>query len=91
MLEFKGLLCFSTNSFILQLTVYFTLHTFRVDFSLYNNFRLNRWAEFQLVPILQQELINLVILWFCTKSDFAHLILTVTRSFIYANPKWSFK
>ena len=91
MLEFKGLLCFSTNSLILQLTVYFTLHTFRVDFSFCNNFRLDRWTEFQLVPILQQKLINLIILWFCTKSDFAHLILTVARSLIYANPKWSLK
>ena len=61
MLEFQRLLRLCSNAFILQLALNFALHTFRIDFSLYAYFGLNRGTEFQLVPILQQKLIDLVI------------------------------
>ena len=61
MLEFQRLLRLCSNAFILQLALNFALHTFRIDFSLYDHFGLDRGTEFQLVPILQQKLIDLVI------------------------------
>ena len=82
MLEFQRLLRLCSNAFILQLALNFTLHTFRIDFSLYGYFGLDWGTEFQLVPILQQKLIDLVIFGLGTKSDFAYLVLTVIRSFV---------
>ena len=82
MLEFKGLLCFSTNSLILQLTVYFTLHTFGIDFSLYGYFGLDRGTEFQLVPIFKQKLIDLIIFGLSAKCDFAYFVPAMFDSFV---------
>ena len=61
MLEFQRLLRLCSNAFILQLALNFALHTFRIDFSLYGYFGLDWGTEFQLVPILQQKLVDLII------------------------------
>ncbi len=61
MLEFKGLLRFCSDAFILQLALNFALHTFGIDFSLYGYFGLDRGTKFQLMPILQQKLIDLIV------------------------------
>ena len=61
MLEFQRLLRLCSNAFILQLALNFTLHTFGIDFSLHGYFGLDWGTKFQLVPILQQKLIDLVI------------------------------
>ena len=82
MLEFQRLLRLCSNAFILQLALNFALHTFGIDFSLYGYLGLDWRTEFQLMPILQQKLIDLVIFGLGTKSDFAYLVLTVIRSFV---------
>ena len=61
MLKFQRLLCLCANAFILQLTLNFALHSFGIDFSLHGYFGLDWGTKFQLVPILQQKLIDLVI------------------------------
>ena len=61
MLEFQRLLCLCANAFILQLTLNFALHSFGIDFSLYGYFGLDRWTEFQFMPILQQKIIDLIL------------------------------
>ena len=61
MLEFQRLLRLCSNAFILQLALNFALHTFGIDFSLHGYFGLDWGTKFQLVPILQQKLIDLVI------------------------------
>ena len=61
MLEFQGLLCLCANAFILQLTLNFALHSFGIDFSLYDYFDLDRGTEFQFMPILQQKIIDLIL------------------------------
>ena len=68
MLEFQRLLCLCANAFILQLTLNFALHSFGIDFSLYDYFDLDRGTEFQFMPILQQKIIDLIL----------YLILKVT-------------
>ena len=82
MLELQRLLRLCSNTFILQLALNFALHTFRIDFSLYGYFGLDWGSEFQLVPILQQKLIDLVIFGLLAESDFAYLVLAIIRSFI---------
>ena len=64
MLEFQRLLCLCANAFILQLTLNFTLHSFGIEFSLYGYFSLDWGTEFQLMPILQQKLIDLIVFGF---------------------------
>ena len=61
MLEFQRLLCLCANAFILQLTLNFALHSFGIEFSLYEYFSLDWGTEFQLMPILQQKLIDLIV------------------------------
>ena len=61
MLEFQRLLCLCANAFILQLTLNFALHSFGIEFSLYGYFSLDWGTEFQLMPILQQKLIDLIV------------------------------
>ena len=61
MLEFQRLLCLCANAFILQLTLDLALHSFGIDFSLYGYLGLDWRTEFQLVPILQQKLVDLII------------------------------
>ena len=61
MLELQRLLRLCSNTFILQLALNFALHTFRIDFSLYGYFGLDRGTEFQFMPILQQKIIDLIL------------------------------
>ena len=61
MLELQCLLCLCSNAFILQLTLNFALHSFGIDFSLYDYFGLDRGTEFQFMPILQQKIIDLIL------------------------------
>ena len=61
MLEFQRLLCLCANAFILQLTLNFALHSFGIDFSLYDYFDLDWGTEFQFMPILQQKIIDLIL------------------------------
>ena len=49
------------NLVILQLTLNFALHSFGIDFSLYDYFGLDRGTEFQFMPILQQKIIDLIL------------------------------
>ena len=55
------MLRFCSDAFILQLALNFALHTFGIDFSLYGYFGLDRGTKFQLMPILQQKLIDLIV------------------------------
>lgn len=64
MLEFQRLLCLCANAFILQLTLNFALHSFGIEFPLYGYFSLDWGTEFQLMPILQQKLIDLIVFGF---------------------------
>ena len=82
MLKFKCLLCLRTYPSVLQLTVDFTLHTFRVDFLFQCCLGLDWRAEPQPSPIFQQKFIYLIILGFGPKSDLADLIFPVFYAFI---------
>ena len=82
MLEFQRLLRLCTNAFILQLALNFALHTFGIDFSLYGYFGMDWGTEFQLMPILQQKLIDLIIFWLRTKSNLTYLVFPIIRSFV---------
>ena len=60
-LQLQCLLCLCPNSGLLQLTVDLPLHSFGIDFSLHGYFGLDWGTKFQLVPILQQKLIDLIV------------------------------
>ena len=91
MLQFQCLLCLCPNPGLLQLAVDLPLHPFGIYLPLLNSFGFDRWAEFQLAPIFEQEIPYLIVLWLRSKSNFANLIAIIVNTLVDPDPKWIFK
>ena len=78
MLQFQCLLCLCPNPRLLQLTVDLPLHSFGIYLPLLNSFGFDWWAEFQLTPIFEQEMLDL----FRFPSRLIHLILQCRDSLL---------
>gem|GEM_PF-3472601 len=91
LLNFKRLLRLGTDLRMIELLCDDALHALGIYMLFDRSSHFNGWAEFQRAPIFQQKVVNLVIFWFCSKSNFADFIAAIAFTFIQTDPKGRFK
>ena len=77
MLKLERLLCLCADPARFELTFDFPLQPLRIQPPLGKRAALEFWTKAEAVPVSQQKLVNLIILWLRAEGDLAHLICAV--------------
>ena len=77
MLKLERLLRLCADTARFELTFDFPLQPLRIQPPLGKRAALELWTKAEAVPVSQQELINLIILWLRAEGDLAYLICAV--------------
>lgn len=91
LLKFQCLLCFRANTDFRSLLLSQFLQSFWIDFLITKHFIFDCWTEFQVMILVQNEVINLIVLGFFPKGYFGDLNLVIIPSLKNANPEWIFE
>lgn len=90
-LKLQRLLCLCAGPRLMQLLFDFPLHPFRVDPPIDRTFHDNRRAEFQPVPVLEQKIVKLPVLWLRSERDLACFVFSAALPLVNTNPERVFK
>ena len=87
LLELQRLLCLCADACVLELSADLTLHPLGIHTLLRGRFCRNGGSEPKCLPVLHQEVQDLIVLWLGAEGDLADAVASAFLPFVQADPK----